>query len=208
MLNNNLSDTCTISRTPYQSGLPVDKIPTNTPLPEHVRNEARDEYRQLVGTFNLLSLSTRPDIAIITNMLSFNLNNATSSHVAAAKYVIRYLAGTKELGIGFNKGINHQLDSFVKFPVTQVTGLCDANWGPQDQSHPSPIDTDKKLELYKSCLVSGFLLWIGGPLLPLTFICVHLRAQYFEDVLKKTQRQHFLKIIRLGCLTPPAHCQY
>ena len=158
MLNNNLTDTCTTSRTPYRSGLPVDKIPTNTPLPEHVRNEARDKYRHLVGTFNWLSLSTRPDIATITNMLSYNLHNATPSHVTAAKYVIRYLAGTKDLGIHFTKGPNHALDSFVKFPVTQVTGLCDANWGPQDQSHPTQDGTDEQLELYKSRSVSGFLL--------------------------------------------------
>ena len=85
----------------------------------------------MVGTLNWLSLSTIPDIATITNMLSYNLHNATPSHVAAAKYVIRYLTGTKELGIEFNNGIKHQLDSFVKFPVTQITGLCNATWGPK-----------------------------------------------------------------------------
>ena len=126
------------------TGLPIDKISTSQPLPEEVRTAARDEYRQLVGTFNWLSISTRPDIATITNLLSYNLHNATPSHVTAAKYVIRYLAGTKHLGIEFKKGPNHELDSFVKFPLYQnkLTGLCDANWGPQDQSTPPPNTTE------------------------------------------------------------------
>ena len=39
----------------------------------------------------------------------------------------------------------------------------DANWGPQDQSKPSPVHTTE-LELFKICSLSGYLLWLGGPL--------------------------------------------
>ena len=53
----------------------------------------------------------------------------------------------------------------VKFPIpsTTVTALTDANWGPQDQSKPNP-STDVQLELFKTRLLSGYLIWLGGPL--------------------------------------------
>ena len=41
--------------------------------------------------------------------------------------------------------------------------MCDANWGPQDQSKPDP-DKPQKLELFKTRSLSGFLLWLNGPL--------------------------------------------
>jgi hypothetical protein len=41
--------------------------------------------------------------------------------------------------------------------------MCDANWGPQDQSVPPP-NTNQKVDLFKSRSVSGFLIWLGGPL--------------------------------------------
>ena len=42
--------------------------------------------------------------------------------------------------------------------------MCDANWGPQDQSVPKTNQQAKQLPLFQSRSVSGFLLWLGGPL--------------------------------------------
>ena len=43
-----------------------------------------------------------------------------------------------------------------------VTSLTDANWGPQDQSRPLPNET-RTLEPFKTRSLSGFLIWLGGP---------------------------------------------
>jgi hypothetical protein len=42
--------------------------------------------------------------------------------------------------------------------------MCDANWGPQDQSVPKAHHQQKELHLFQTRSVSGFLLWLGGPL--------------------------------------------
>ena len=42
--------------------------------------------------------------------------------------------------------------------------LTDANWGPQDASVPDPSKTYEDLDLFKSRSLSGFIIWLGGPL--------------------------------------------
>ena len=98
-------------------------------------------------------------------MLAKYSSNPTEGHVAHAKHVIKYLKGTKTKGISFCSKDNDTLQSFVKFPISSkhLTALTDANWGPQDQSKPSALHTTE-LELFKTRSLSGYLLWLGGPL--------------------------------------------
>jgi hypothetical protein len=42
--------------------------------------------------------------------------------------------------------------------------MCDANWGPQDQSVPKHNSVLPELELFKTRSLSGFLIWYGGPI--------------------------------------------
>ncbi len=151
--------------TPYRSGLPVDKIPI-LDLPEHEQIRTTHLLRQYVGSLNWLSTSTRPDISTITNMLAQYANSkASPGHIDQAKRIIKYLKATKTYGIMFSSRNCDKLSSFVKFPITNdcVTALSDANWGPQDQSKPSPTNKDE-LELFKSRSISGYILWLCGPL--------------------------------------------
>ena len=121
--------------------------------------------RSIVGSFNWIAMATRPDIATITNILSHYLHTAAPGHVTAAKHVLRYLIGTIDLGIEFSPLPNPTADAFVKFPLDshKTTSLTDANWGPQDQSLPHPTDNEQ-IDLFKSRSLSGFLIWMGGPL--------------------------------------------
>eukprot|EP00957_Ditylum_brightwellii_P113233 8635269-Ditylum_brightwellii.AAC.1 len=73
------------SQTPYRSGYPVDKIPVESTLPQKKLQQAIDNMQSIVGSLNWLSCGTRIDIATITNILAQYMNNATPSHVAAAK---------------------------------------------------------------------------------------------------------------------------
>ncbi len=118
-----------------------------------------------IGSLNWLSTSTRPDISTITNIMSQYVSKPNKHHITQAKRVIKYLKGSKTLGVSFSSKIDKRLESHVKFPIDQstVTTMCDANWGPQDQSNPRPNET-RTLNLFKSCSISGFLLWYSGPI--------------------------------------------
>lgn len=121
--------------------------------------------QQLIGSLNWLSLSTRPDIATITNILSKYTSKPTPQHIQHAKYVIKYLLGTKDLGLTFTSKHNPTLETYVKFPINKpaISTLYDANWGPQDASVPKAANTPH-LEISKSRSISGYLTWFMGPL--------------------------------------------
>jgi hypothetical protein len=160
-LDNPFTNTVT---TPYRSGHPIDTIPIPTTPPNN-QNELTHQMQVLIGCLTWLSLSTRPDIATITNLLAQYTVKATQSHINAAKRVVRYLKGTKTLGISFSSKQQNKLESHVKFPIdpTTVTSLCDANWGPQDQSKPRKHET-RQVELFTSRSLSGHIVYLSGPL--------------------------------------------
>jgi len=98
-------------------------------------------------------------------MLAKSQANPSRSHVDAAKHVVRYLKGTKSMGITFSSRDDDKLQSFVKFPLpaSDITALTDANWGPQDASIPRSDLPPIELDLFKSRSVSGYVIWLGGP---------------------------------------------
>jgi hypothetical protein len=58
------------------------------------------------------------------------------------------------------------MQAFINFPLPPgLTGLCDANWGPQDQSKPNPKHPLPEIDIFKSRSISGFLTWINGPVM-------------------------------------------
>ena len=61
-------------------------------------------YASLTGSLMFAAIGTRPDIAYAVNKpYSFN-NNPDMVHWTAAKHILRYLRGTKELGITYTRG--------------------------------------------------------------------------------------------------------
>ena len=75
-------------------------------------------FQELVGCLMYLAVSTRPDIAFVTNCLARHVVEPKKSHVLVAKRVLKYLQGTKTLGI--------LLGSRNK---TYMEGYCDSNYG-------------------------------------------------------------------------------
>ena len=76
----------------------------------------------MIGALNWMATKTRPDIAAAIGILGRFMNKATSSHLTAAKEVLRYIAGT--------------LDHALLFPNKRNKGLecyCDADWA-EDRS--------------------------------------------------------------------------
>ena len=68
------------------------------------------------------------------------------------------------MGIEFSPLPNPNTEAYVPFPLgAKPVALTDANWGSQDQSHPD-LNNPEQLDLFKSRSISGFIIFMGGPL--------------------------------------------
>lgn len=89
----------------FPFGRPTDLFPDVDDL--------QTEYRKLVGELLYLAMYTRPDIALTIMRLAQHNVSAEPKHYAAAKHVLRYLAGTSTLRAHYGgAGINPSLHGF------------------------------------------------------------------------------------------------
>ena len=103
-------DTCHSVSTPLDLGTKWN-VPTDTA-------EVNFPYQELVGCLMYLAVSTRPDIAYVTNCLARYVSAPTTTHIAIAKRVLKYLQGSKSLGLLLGSHNQNLLE-----------GYCDANYG-------------------------------------------------------------------------------
>ena len=98
----------------------MDCRPAKTPmevnhklnLSENEPETNAGEYQQLVGRLIYLA-HTRPDISYAVNILSQFMHSPRLSHLQAAHRVLRYLKGTKGLGLHFRKSGMICLDAYT-----------------------------------------------------------------------------------------------
>ena len=76
-------------------------------------------YRAIVGSLIYVMTCTRPDLCYIVTKLSQNMAKPTEADLNWAKYVLRYLKGTREQCLKFEKS---------ESPL-RLTGFCDSDWG-------------------------------------------------------------------------------
>lgn len=91
------------------------------------------EYQQLVGALNYLVGWTREDLAFPVLQCARFMANPGPSHIAAAKRILRYLKGTREVGITYTRdsAVANQLYAYVDADHAgdpegrrSVTGYC------------------------------------------------------------------------------------
>ena len=75
-------------------------------------------YRAIVGSLIYIMTGTRPDICFAVTKLSQNMAKPTQAHLNMAKNVLRYLQGSREKILRFQKS---------DLPV-KLTGFCDSDW--------------------------------------------------------------------------------
>jgi hypothetical protein len=97
--------------------------PASTPMAENLRLEPASDadvltpelmtfFRSIVGALMHIT-QWRPDIAYATHCLTHFMNKAAEPHLNAAKRVLRYLAGTVDLGLLFRAGQDIVLSAYV-----------------------------------------------------------------------------------------------
>jgi hypothetical protein len=60
-------------------------------------------FRSIVGSLRYL-VHTRPDITFAVGYVSRFMEAPTTTHLAAVKHLLRYIAGTLNFGVRFGKG--------------------------------------------------------------------------------------------------------
>jgi hypothetical protein len=121
----------------------------------------------LWGGINWLACSTRPGITAAVSLLSRHLTNPSQPHLDSARYVLCWLKGTLDHGIYFTQGecFTEGLTAWPEQPIGDPLSLMftDANWGPQDASHPKPGETIVEDEVRS--LLGHVVMRMGGPVI-------------------------------------------
>jgi hypothetical protein len=128
----NMSD-CKPSSTPAE---PNSKL-IKTPDGEKDYDAAKFPYREAVGALLWIARTCRPDILYAVNKLGSHCNNPNTSHVMAAKRVMRYLKGTTTLGITYRKA-----DSLV------LEAMSDSDWAGEPQENDKPMRSTNGIVIY------------------------------------------------------------
>ena len=97
-------------------------------------------YREIVGSLIYCMSITRPDLCYVVTKLSQHMVNPTKAHLGMAKQVLRYIKGTLDYGLKFQKS---------DVPL-ELSGYADADWGASEDR--------------KSITGYAFQLAEGGPL--------------------------------------------
>lgn len=95
----------------------------DTPLDNYIKLKKSENcpathlpFRELISMLTYLATCTRPDIAFAVSHLSQFNNCFDESHWKAVKRVLRYLKGTSNVGLSFEKTKEH------------LSGYTDADW--------------------------------------------------------------------------------
>jgi hypothetical protein len=104
-----------------------DSTPVSTPMVARLSSvNAGDHelYHAIVGGLLYLACWSRPDIALAVSELSSFVSSPCHAHLLAAKHLLRYLNGTKELGMVYSKpGNSGPMDT-----AYLLWGYVDLDW--------------------------------------------------------------------------------
>ncbi|KAK2411591.1 putative mitochondrial protein [Trifolium repens] len=120
-----------------------DANPVNTPMECGIKLSKHDEgervdpslFKSLVGSLRYLTC-TRPDILYAVGVVSRYMEHPTTTHLKAAKRILRYIKGTTNLGLYYSVSDDYKL-----------VGYSDSDWG-------GDVDDRKS--------TTGFVFYIGN----------------------------------------------
>ena len=122
------------------------------------KNEGAEDtsfpYRTVIGICLYLSQVTRPDIAFASSALSKYVSCPSSNHVKVAKHLVRYLKGTRTLGIRYYASGNEERS-------TKGTGHVNKNKiiTYADAAYADDVDTRASTQGYVVLMNGGAVAW-------------------------------------------------
>jgi hypothetical protein len=84
-------------------GMPMDPNKKLEPNPDGGDGNRSNSFAKLLGELQFLANATRPGIAYAVNRLASYTANPSLQHSTALKWILRYLAGTRDYGITYRK---------------------------------------------------------------------------------------------------------
>jgi len=103
----------------------VERAPDEDPLPP------QSPYRALVGSLLYVAMWTRPDISFAVSQVARFQQDPSENHWHAAKHILRYLKGTRDLGLTFRANANGDVRA------GHLRGYVDASWGEDPSTRKS-----------------------------------------------------------------------
>jgi hypothetical protein len=91
---------------PVSTPLPVNLDLSLKDFPEEGNPKLQAEYRAIVGSLMYLYQWARPDLGVAVTFLSRFLHKPGFKHLQTAKHTLRYLHGTKTMGIRYTRDID------------------------------------------------------------------------------------------------------
>jgi len=128
---------CKPSKVPIPAGFKA--ISATDAEHEQVKHEP---YQAMVGALLYAATITRPDIAFATSLLARHASKWNSSHVHAAKNLLRYVKGTLDLSLTFDETSGQRT----------ILGYADADWG-------GCLDTRQSTTGYVFQVFGGVVAW-------------------------------------------------
>ena len=173
----------------YKSDIPMETKLELSRQEEEINDEK--PIRELIGCLMYLMLGTRPDISFAVNFFSRYQDKPTNEVWNHLTKVLRYLQGTREYVITYNKGGGVQgLEAYVDSDWGQnienrrsVTGYLITwngnllNWSTRKQACVALSSAEAELISFCSCVCEG--LWFQRLLKDLEINCQ--KMEVFED---------------------------
>ena len=113
-------ENCKPSKTPMEVKPPAKEDSTKCII-------GKKPFRELVGCLMYVMLTTRPDTSAAVNFYSRLQSNATETHWTGLKRILRYIRGTANMSLYYQKNVDDKL-----------IGYADADWaGDKDRKSTS-----------------------------------------------------------------------
>ena len=100
-------------------------------------------YASAVGSLMYAIVCTRPDLAYNASMVNRYMHNPGKSHQSAVKWIFRYLKGTSDIGLVFDRKIA---------TTNNVAGYVDSDYG-------GDLDRRRSLSGYIFTLCNSAISW-------------------------------------------------
>lgn len=170
------------------------------------------EYRSLVGALQYLTF-TRPDISYVVQHLCLFMHDPCEGHLLALKRVIRYIQGTKQLGLQLLRQQKLTLTAYTDAdwggcPTTRcsTSGYCLylgnnlVSWSAKRQPAVSRSSAEAEYKgmanaVAEACWLRNLLMEMGNPLQQATLIyCDNVSAVYLSTNPVQHQRTKHIEI--------------